>query len=111
MKKSVIIGILLLVFTGITSCTNNNEIDNETGNVLSREAIITFSDQCGYLVHIYTGNMGHFHDMIYTPDNLPDAYKIDGLPVNVTYRQTGEIWNCENSGRRYIINIIKIQKR
>jgi len=99
--------ILIILLAG---CFCSCQKENETGEVYTREAIISFSDQCGYLVHIYTGN-DHFHDFIYTPDNLPDAYKIDGLPVNVTYRQTEEIWNCKNDGWRYIINILKIKKR
>jgi hypothetical protein len=47
---------------------------------------------------------------IYKPDNLPEAFKQDDLPVKITFTITDKEHNCGFSGYRPIINIIKIKK-
>jgi hypothetical protein len=109
MKQSFFIFLLLSLLC--TGCRDENENENEE-DVFTREAIVSFSEECGYLIHIYTGKEGHFHAMIYIPDNLPKEYQIDKLKVTVTYRSMEEMWYCKNGeGLLHGINLIKIQKR
>lgn len=46
----------------------------------------------------------------YKPDNLPNEFKTDELPVKLTFRKTEKIHNCGFAGNVPVINIINIHK-
>ncbi len=88
----------------------NDKNSIELDEVFSQLAIVRNSDACGYLIHMWTGNLGHYHDMIYTPDVLSDEYRRDGLKVTVVYRFLDKTYSCNNGGIRKVINVISIER-
>ena len=101
MKNLIII--LMGVFIIITSCEKKEKaIDRSNATVLTKgidcneSYLIKFDDTVSGLPHNTFENT--FYEI-----NLPDAYKVDGLRINVTFREpsNSELMNCTNQGPSY----------
>jgi hypothetical protein len=46
----------------------------------------------------------------YFPGNLPDSFKVDGLPVNTCLRRTNEKFYCYCAQQPYKYQVISIKK-
>jgi ssDNA-binding Zn-finger/Zn-ribbon topoisomerase 1 len=65
-------------------------------------------DGCGdYMIKVETDQT---YTKYYKPDNLPDEFKIDNLPIEVTFSITEEKYDCKINGIHSIIHIKKIRK-
>ena len=110
MKKLIII--LIGIFIIITSCEKKEKaIDNRSNATVRTKGIdcnesylIKFDDTVSGLPHNTFENT--FYEI-----NLPDAYKVDGLRINVTFREptNSELMTCTSQGPSYpqifIINV------
>jgi hypothetical protein len=94
---------LLVFFSGLSSCRENENEQPVKETVLTENGIILYSepatDGCGWTISIDAAE--------YAPVELPSAYSVSGLHVKIDYTVLSTFRRC---GWEYQIPQIKIHK-
>lgn len=104
--KSLIFS-LLIFFT--FSCSKNDDNQNSTSAPLETNAtVLSRGQDCNnaYLIKFNNNVVGvptNSTNNVFYEINLPNQYKVDNLPLNVTFRlpTNSEIMNCTTQGIAY----------
>lgn len=102
MKK---IALILVCVILVTSCEKQR-----TEELKEQKATITLIKYaCGRACDavVYTIKIAD-REIYYVPDRLPDAFKINGLEVNVSFRKTGHFPPTFQGPPNEIINLVTI---
>ncbi len=102
MKKIVLILLSVIVFA---SCEKQ-----KTEAITEQQATVTLIKYaCGlaFDATVYSIKM-EGKDVYYVPDRLPDAFKIDGLQVKISFRKTGQFPAAFQGPPHEIINLVTI---
>ena len=105
MLKTVLFSVSLIFFS--VGCLQVEYRADLSLNQSLKDAEIVYSgppevDGCGWLMQV--------GDQLYHPENLPDNFKTDGLPVLIDYIVTREIFRCGRGGVSYkTIRILRIE--
>ncbi len=97
-RTLALVALFLVVFTTI-GC-KKEDFTERTGFVVWTGEFV--DGGCGWLISFHT-------DLNYQPWNLPDSYKVDSLPVTITYKDLEKRPDCLNrtdvDGQIYIHKI------
>lgn len=110
MKKPLPLELLLLCLLcmGFTACQKNTYYEDRDPNQLEDTATILDTgspalDGCGWLVKV--GNTS------YSPDNLPNDFKINNIQVNIKYIISDTKFSCGFAGSGYnFIHLVDIKR-
>ena len=103
----------IFVFIGFTfailGCNKEESVQpNPIPSLVSNATVMYRGLDCGnsYLIKFnanVTGVPQNFTDNVFYEINLPNQYKVNGLPLNVTFRQpsNNELMNCSSLGLAY----------
>ena len=91
--KTLKLTAILLILAGVFTACNGNEPKPEEPCPCEDKEIFTrpffvrnvIWEECGHLLFLDTGCLGHFHGYFLWAKNLPKEYQIDRLRVLVTH--------------------------